>query len=73
MIKHSSKLLYHRVLLISDMRRWDYITRAFSVGTTLQLGKYTYELQPVSWLRGKVAELFKYDLILEDPSYGPNM
>ncbi|KAG8216331.1 common central domain of tyrosinase-domain-containing protein [Butyriboletus roseoflavus] len=52
---------------------YDQALKAFSVGTTLYLYGSEIQLQPVSWLRGKVAGLFTYDLTLNDPSYGPNM
>ncbi|KAG6379523.1 common central domain of tyrosinase-domain-containing protein [Boletus reticuloceps] len=52
---------------------YDEALKAFSEGATFQLGGSTTYLQPVSWLREKVAALFTYDLTLQDPSYGPNM
>jgi len=52
---------------------YDQALKAFSVGTTLYLGGDPIPLQPVSWLRAKVAGLFTYDLTLKDASYGPNM
>jgi len=52
---------------------YDQALKAFVEGGTLPLGGQEYTLQPVNWLREKVASLFTFDLTLDDPSYGPNM
>ncbi|KAG6379515.1 common central domain of tyrosinase-domain-containing protein [Boletus reticuloceps] len=52
---------------------YDQALKAFSEGTTFLLGGQPIKVQPVSWLRSKVAGLFTYDLTLQDPSFGPNM